>query len=218
MLDTRYKGNLLLLAEQGFNIRHYYEYLNKDNNYLTVYMKLLNEAKNEENRMLKYYRYWNILEGIASLKRYANNSMKRWDGTTIYNKNGNEIQIGTEALNIVFELVRNNFVETSEENFLSNLDNVKSVKEFLGICYQRRNCCAHRGECYYTDKEICVEAKNSMKLCKDSNIIYKEEPIFLQDRILRKLEEISFHIVLNELNSKAGSLKKQINNVYNLLK
>jgi len=151
-------------------------------------------------------------------KRYANNSMKRWDGTTIYNKNGNEIQIGTEALNIVFELVRNNFVETSEENFLSNLDNVKSVKEFLGIYYQRRNCCAHRGECYYTDKEICVEAKNSMKLCKDSNIIYKEEPIFLQDRILRKLEEISFHIVLNELNSKAGSLKKQINNVYNLLK
>lgn len=218
MLDTRYKGNLLLLAEQGFNIRHYYEYLNKENSYLIVYMKLLNEAKNEENRMLQYYRYWNILEGIASLKKYEDNSMKKWDGTVVYNKNGNKIKIGTEALNIVFELVRNNFIKTSEESFISNLDNVKSVKEFLGICYQRRNCCAHRGECYCNDKKICVENKKSMKMCKDNNIIHKEEPIFLQDRILRKLEEISFYIVLNELNSKAGSVIKQQNNIYNLLK
>ena len=44
--ETRYKGNLLLFAEQGFNIKHYYEYLNRENSYLTVYMKLLNEARN----------------------------------------------------------------------------------------------------------------------------------------------------------------------------
>lgn len=86
MMDTRYKGNLLLWAENGFNIRQYYKYLNKDNSYLIVYMKLLNEAKNEESRMLQYYRYWNILEGIALLKKFSKLKLKKWDGTIVYNK------------------------------------------------------------------------------------------------------------------------------------
>lgn len=217
MLETRYKGNLLLFAEQGFNIKHYYEYLNRENSYLTVYMKLLNEARNEENRMLQYYRYWNVLEGIASLKNYEDEVMKKWDGTVVYNKIGDELKIGGEALNNVFELVRENFKDTSEDLFINNLDNINTVKEFLGICYQRRNCCVHRGECYCHDETICLECKRSMKLCKNSNIIHNEEPIQFRDRILRKLEEISFRIVLNELTRKAGNVVKEKNYINELL-
>lgn len=217
MLETRYKGNLFLLAEQGFNIRHYYKYLNKENSYLIVYMKLLNEARNEENRMLQYYRYWNVLEGISSLKNYENNTMKKWDGTIVYNKQGNKLKIGNEALNNVYELIRENFRDVREDIFTSNLDNINSVKEFLGVCYQRRNCCAHRGECYCKDEKICLESKKSMKLCNNSNIIHNEDPIQFRDRILRKLEEISFRVVLNELNREAGNVIKEKNYIYELL-
>lgn len=218
LLDTRYKGNLLLWAENGFNIRQYYKYLNKDNSYLIVYMKLLNEAKNEENRMLKYYRYWNILEGIAKLKNFSRKKIKKWDGSIVYNKKGQEIEIGEEALNNVFELVRINFSKNTEMNFLGKIENINSVKEFLDICCQRRNCCAHRGNCYSQDKNICLTTKDKMCNCKKNNIIHQEEPIQFQDKILRKLEEITSQIILNELNKSTGLIIKENSVVENLLK
>lgn len=218
MCDTRYKGNLFLLAENGFNIRQYYKYIRKGNNYLAVYMKLLIEAKNENNRMLKYYRYWNILEGIASLKKFEKCEMKKWDGTNVYNKHGNKIQVGEEALNIVFEMVRREFSKQKEEDFLGKIEKIKSVKEFLGICYQRRNCCAHRGECYSYDKSICLNTNKSMDNCCSNNIIHKEEPIPFQDKILRKLEEITVDIILNELKKGVGNIEKEELEVDKLLK
>ena len=218
ILDTRYKGNLFLWAENGFNIRQYYKYLNKENGYLTVYMKLLNEAKNEENRMLKYYRYWNILEGIASLKNFKKMKMKKWDGTIVCNKKGQELDIGEKALNNVFELIRSNFSKKSEMEFLGKIEYIKSVKEFLNICYQRRNCCAHRGNCYSQDKNICLATKDKMCNCKKNNIIHIEEPIPFQDIILRKLQEITTQIILNELNKNTGQIIKEDIIVESLLK
>ena len=217
MCDTRYKGNLLLLAENGFSIRKYYKYLKKEKSYLSVYMKLLVEAKNENSRMLKYYRYWNILEGIASLKKYEKCNMKKWDGTYVYNKRGENIKVGTEALNKVFELVRKNFNEQTEESILGKMEKIKSVKEFLEICYQRRNCCAHRGECYKNDKSICLKTNEKMLNCNKKNIIHIEEPIPFQDRILRKLEEITVDIILKELKRGVGSIEKDEKEVNKLL-
>lgn len=218
ILDTRYKGNLFLWAENGFNIRQYYKYLNKENSYLTVYMKLLNEAENEENRMLKYYRYWNILEGIASLKNFKEMKMKKWDGTVVFNKNGQELNIGVEALNNVFELIRINFAKNSEIEFLGKIEDIKSVKEFLEICYQRRNCCAHKGNCYFQDKNICLTTKNRMCRCKRNNIIHTEEPVQFQDKVLRRLQEITTQVILNELNKNTGKIIKEDIIVENLLK
>ena len=197
ILDTRYKGNLFLWAENGFNIRQYYKYLNKENGYLTVYMKLLNEAKNEENRMLKYYRYWNILEGIASLKNFKKMKMKKWDGTIVCNKKGQELDIGEEALNNVFELIRSNFSKKSEMEFLGKIEYIKSVKEFLNIC---------------------LATKDKMCNCKKNNIIHIEEPIPFQDIILRKLQEITTQIILNELNKNTGQIIKEDIIVESLLK
>ncbi|MBQ9314277.1 MAG: hypothetical protein IJ220_04640 [Clostridia bacterium] len=209
MCNTRYKGNLFLFAENGFNIKQFYKYIKNDKGYLSVYLKLLVEAKNEDNRMLKYYRYWNILEGIASLKKYEQCEMKKWDGSNVYNKSGNKILVGNEALNIVFELIRNYFSEQSEETFLGQIENINSVKEFLGICYQRRNCCAHRGECYSNDKKICLVTNSSMCTCHNKNIIHKNEPIQFQDKILRKIEEITIQLLLKELKKGVGNFEKE---------
>ena len=218
MIDTRYKGNLFLLAENGFNIRQYYKYLNENNSYLIVYMKLLNEAKNEENRMLQYYRYWNILEGIASLKNFTNSKMKKWDGTIVVNKQGKDINVGDEALNIVFELIRIKFSKSAEKDFLGKIENIRSIKEFLKICYQRRNCCAHRGECYKNNKNICLSTKDSMCICKKNNIIHEEDPIPFQDRVLRKLQDMTTEVILDEIRKNTGKIIKEDTEVLRMLK
>ena len=44
ILDTRYKGNLIYWAENGFNIRHYLKYVSESNSYLSVYLKLLRDV------------------------------------------------------------------------------------------------------------------------------------------------------------------------------
>ena len=168
--------------------------------------------------MLKYYRYWNILEGIASLKNFKKMKMKKWDGTIVCNKKGQELDIGEEALNNVFELIRSNFSKKSEMEFLGKIEYIKSVKEFLNICYQRRNCCAHRGNCYSQDKNICLATKDKMCNCKKNNIIHIEEPIPFQDIILRKLQEITTQIILNELNKNTGQIIKEDIIVESLLK
>ncbi len=209
IMDTRYKGNLLLWAENGFNIREYYKYLNKDNGYLEVYMKLLTEARKEEDRMLQYYRYWNILEGLALLKKFDRYNLKSWDGTIIYNKKGQLQKIGDDALNNVFELVRINFGKYTENNFIGKIENITTVREFLRICQQRRNCCAHRGACYFYDKDICIATKDKMASCKRNNILHKEEAIQFQDKILRKLQEITTQIILKELTKNTGKITKE---------
>lgn len=121
-------------------------------------------------------------------------------------------------MNNVFELVRINFSKSTEKDFIGKIENIKSVKEFLSICYQRRNCCAHRGKCYSQDKDICLKTKDIMYNCKKNNIIHKEEPIQFQDKVLRKLEEITTQIILNELNRNTGQIIKEEKIVDSLLK
>ncbi|MBQ4515621.1 MAG: hypothetical protein II978_02405 [Clostridia bacterium] len=203
ILDTRYKGNLLHLAENGFNIRHYYECLNSGQSYLSVYLKLLNDAQNENERMMKYYRYWNILEGLATRKKFSNNPMLSWDGQAIKTKKG-IVHVGNEALNTVFELVRQNCGHVKATDFVRELDNIKTPKEFLSICYQRRNCCVHQGECYKDDSSICLKDKDYMCRCRNSNVIDMTKPLGWQDAVLRKLQDITFQIILNELNALCG--------------
>ena len=213
MLDTRYKGNLLLLAEQGFNIKHFYKHISTSNSYLHVYLKLLNEAMNETNPMLQYYRFWNIAEGIASKKQYHSRKMKKWDGSSVIGK-GKDVLIGETALNNVFELYRENFGSISDKDFAAGLEKISKPKEFLSVCYQRRNCCAHLGTCFSADGKICDKNDKVKKLCKESFIVNKEEALGFQDKILRKLQDTVFRIVLNELITESGEVKKETDLVY----
>ena len=216
MYETRYKGNLLLFADQGFNVLHYYKYISKNNSYLKVYLKLLNDAIKEEDRMMRYYRYWNILEGLASHKRYNNNPMKKWNGDIFKNKKGDEVKIGSESLNIVYEFIRENFGNISENKFINDLEQIKNVKSFLSICYQRRCCCAHQGECYKDDGTICTN-RNSEKNCRENNIIHYDQPLGFQDKILRKLEDITFQTLLAEINVYSGKYTKESNFVEKIM-
>ena len=217
MLDTRYKGNLLLLAEQGFNIKHFYKHISTSNSYLHVYLKLLNEAMNETNPMLQYYRFWNIAEGIASKKQYHSRKMKKWDGSSVIGK-GKDVLIGETALNNVFELYRENFGSISDKDFAAGLEKISKPKEFLSVCYQRRNCCAHLGTCFSADGKICDKNDKVKKLCKESFIVNKEEALGFQDKILRKLQDTVFRIVLNELITESGEVKKETDLVDCLIK
>ena len=54
--------------------------------------------------------------------------------------------------------------------------------------------------------------------CKKNNIIHIEEPIPFQDIILRKLQEITTQIILNELNKNTGQIIKEDIIVESLLK
>lgn len=205
ILDTLYKGNLFLLAENGFNIRHFYSYLSRNNTYLNVYLKLLNEAIKENERLLKYYRFWNILEGLANTKNYENKVMKKWNGNIVVS-NGRTVRIKDNALDKVFELLRNTFAVNNEKiNF--KLEQIKSEKEFLSVCYQRRNCCAHQGDCFLNDKAKCLDNKETMQRCKNNNVLHTEEPIAFQDKILRELESITMRVLMNELKKDAGDVK-----------
>ena len=131
IFNTRYKGNLFLFADQGHNVRHYYKILSQKGSYLNVYIKLLNEAIDEENRMMKYYRYWNILEGISDHYNLENNDMKRWNGSIAIGRNNLILNVRKESLNKVFELIRINYSTMDEYQFLGELDGIKTVKEFL---------------------------------------------------------------------------------------
>ena len=208
VLDTRYKGNLLLLAEQGFNIRHFYKHISTTKSYMQVYLKLLNEAINENNRMLQYYRYWNIVEGIASKKKYHLQTMKKWDGSIVKHK-GRELLIENKALDIVFELYRENFGSISDADFVKEIEEISKSKEFLSVCYQRRNCCVHQGACYSTDSKVCDSSDRVKNLCKTSFIICKNEPLGHQDKILRKLQDTVCQIVLNELKRESGTVRQE---------
>lgn len=203
MLNTRYKGNLLHLAENGFTIRHYFKCIDSTESYMRVYLKLLNDAQNENDRMMKYYRWWNILEGLAMRKNYSKEPMKKWSGEVVRGKKG-VVLIGEEALSNVFELVRQNFSGVEGDTFVKDLNNVITPKEFLSICYQRRNCCAHRGECCERDTSICLDDKSYMVKCRESNIVDDSRPAGWEDSILRKLQDITFQIILNELRSMHG--------------
>ena len=216
LLESRYKGNLFLLADQGYNVNHYYNSLESDNSYLKLYFRLLNDAVIENNRMMKYYRYWNILEGLSFNKNYCNKEMKKWNGQNVVNKKGENVKIGTEALNNVFELLRENFSNISEEQFVSSINGITKVKEFLSICYQRRCCCAHYGDCIMNN--FSCNDKESEIRCKNNNVIKDDAPIDYQDEILTKLAYIVPDILLKELNSIYGEPKLEDSMILNLLK
>ena len=131
IFNTRYKGNLFLFADQGHNVLHFYKSLSNKQSYINVYIKLLNEAIDEENRMMKYYRYWNILEGISEHYNLDNNDMKKWDGTIVKNKKGKVVKVGNQSLDKVFELVRLNFSNKKDSEFLYDIEGLTKVKDFL---------------------------------------------------------------------------------------
>lgn len=206
IFNTRYKGNLLLYADQGHNVLHYYKELSKKNSYINVYIKLLNEAIDEENRMMKYYRYWNILEGISEHNKLENNDMKNWLGNDIKNTKNKVIKVGNQSLDKVFELIRINYSNKTEIELLGDIEGITKVKEFLSICYQRRCCCAHNGENCRNDSKVCVSIPELR--CLKYNIIHKDEPLGFQDRILRRLEELVIDVLRIEIIKETGPSSK----------
>ena len=164
--------------------------------------------------MMKYYRYWNILEGISEHYKLDNNNMKKWDGTIVKNKKNQSVKVGNQSLDKVFELIRINYSNKKEIDFLGDLEGLAKVKEFLSICYQRRCCCAHNGENCINDSDRCTN--EAEKRCLKYNVIHKDEPLGFQDKLLRKLEDLVMDILRIELKKETGESFK-INEYVNKL-
>ena len=95
--------------------------------------------------------------------------------------------IGEEALNNVFELFRNHF-SYKDENELFSVGTVNTAKKFLSICYQRRCCCVHHGNCFTNDPNIRLQDKDFMCRCKENNYTDTLFQSKYDDSILIKLE------------------------------
>lgn len=213
-IQPHYVGNLLKWINQGHFIRTYYDAMKDTNTYLKLYIKLLTDAMNEEDQMIKYYRLWIVLEGIAGLKKYDNEVMKKWNGEIVTNKKGDPILIGSESLNIVFELIRRSAL-FSEEFF--KVEKITTPKEFLSICYQRRCCSAHHGSCVLDDPLICNSEKQEMKRCNENRIIHGNPRDVFTDHILWNLQQLTFSIVKQEIEHEFGKVKKEDEIVLDLI-
>lgn len=213
-IQSHYVGNLLKIINQGHFIRTYYDAMKDNNSYLKLYIKLLTDAMNEKDQMIKYYRLWIVLEGIATIKNYEKDVMKKWNGDVVINKKGNAVIIQNESLNIVFELVRRSAL-FSEEFF--SVEKITSPKEFLSVCYQRRCCSAHHGCCVLDDPLICISTKQEMTRCRENRIIHGNPRDVFSDSILWKFQQLTFSIVKQEIEHEFGNVRKEDQNVLSLM-
>lgn len=201
-IGTGYKGNLLegmIGGEDCNKIRDCFESLISNSHSSSIYLKLLNEYIKEDNRLMKYYRLWNILEGLGRDKSILNQLEVDWTSKKIKNRKGKSNKIKA-AKQIVFELLRINFASLQTEiEFLNGVAEISCVSDFLDICYQRRNCCVHRGKCLKDNLDICDRDDNRCNLCREY-MDYSHDYDILSDKILLKLEEVCFKLLKKELN------------------
>lgn len=184
-----------LSGENGEIIRTYYEKLSEQPSDINIFIQLLNDYIKENNIMMKYYRLWEIIEGFARKQNLSNQLIKDWNGNIVKNKKRKKIQI-KEAKQYVFEVLRLNFGNTPENEFIKGLSNIKSIEEFITIWYQRRNCCVHQGECFKNNTKICDMNNDKCMLCKKNK--YEFKSVF-EDEILNKAENCVFQVINNYL-------------------
>ena len=213
-IQPNYVGNLLKWINQGHFIRTYYDALKDSNSYLKLYIKLLTDAMNEEDKIIKYYRLWIVLEGIASIKNYEKEEMKKWNGDVVKNKKGDTVYVGYKSLDIVFELIRRSSLY-SEDFF--KVESITTPKEFLSVCYQRRCCAAHHGSCVCEDLQKCNLTKKEMKRCSENMIIHGNPKDVFSDKILWNLQLLTFSIVKNEMEQTYGKVIKETDYISRLI-
>ena len=193
-LDGEYRGNLIpgtISGENGEIIRQYNQVLSESPSEMNVFIQLLNDYIKENNIMMKYYRLWEIIEGFARKQNICNKLVKDWNGNIFRNKKGKKMQI-TEAKQYVFEVLRLNFGNINENEFMEELKDIISIQDFITIWYQRRNCCAHQGGCFENNIKICDPSNEKCIICKKNK--YEIKSIF-EDKILNKAEKCVFDII-----------------------
>lgn len=201
-----YKGNLfegVMAGEDCNQIRNaFYRLMGNYANH-NIYLNLLNEAIKENDRLMKYYRLWNILESLGRDKGLLGQKRFDWNNRKI-KEQGKHARIES-AKQLVFELLRANISSIkTEEELLKDIDGLNRISQLLNICYQRRNCCVHQGKCLKNDATVCRIEDRKCKLCRqfmDDNC----HGDMLEDKILLTLEEITFSIVKLDLKIDSDS-------------
>ncbi len=167
------------------------------------YLNLFIECSKERRSQYSYFRYWNLLETIARNKNYIGKQKKDEEHQNLTNCKGKPILIKNQALDLVFELIRDTYEKI---NIIiepgSNLK-VSSFFDLLKIFYQRRNCIAHRGNCQFNNPTICDTTDNKKSLCRKALFEMKNksnDPNNFTDEYLFELKNIVTTIIRYELN------------------
>lgn len=208
-VNDGYKGNIINGYPGGENpneIRELYNLLLINKGNCDIYLSLLNDAIRETDLIKKYYRLWNIIEGIARDKGYQNRYVKRWNGTNVmisYNKHKQKINKRPKKIvtskELVFELLREYYAkECKEKEVLGSGIEVNNISEFLDVCYRRRNCCVHRGGCFKDNNDICKISDKSYEICNRLiNKLNGKDP--MNDLIIITLEKIVVEVLKCDL-------------------
>ena len=205
IINPHYTGDLLLLGDQGFYIRHLYENLNADNPKALMYLKLFSEAMRDMERLSRYYRLWMTLVTIAEGKSYNTKVKYNWDGSISEQKDKDPFSYDKLA---VFELLRDTFSSEDKEQRRFRVASITNVEDFILVCYQRRCCYAHHGECNINNDTIC-KTKDIHKLCKSHTKKDLNYSSVFDDPVLMCLESIVNEIISRELLLCMGKSKKE---------
>ena len=197
--DAHYTGDLLLLGDQGFYIRHLYEGLCADNERALMYLKLFNEAMRENKRMPRFLKLWMTLVTIAEGKGYVGKEKRDWNG----NIKG---IIKLNDKNLVFELFRECFAKEDPNQNRFTVDYINSAEDFMRVCYARRCCYAHHGTCIIGNSAVCKNDEDHILCRMNSRADYDYE--LFDDHILFRLESVVNEIISRELRLSIGETKK----------
>ncbi|HEV8573519.1 MAG TPA: hypothetical protein VGR43_02315 [Dehalococcoidia bacterium] len=150
----QYQGNLMggfLSGEDPGHIEQQLARVRKDPT-LDLFSSLHSESIAEREPNFAYFRYWNLLEAIATRRILGGNPVIDFAGVAITNRGGQQVTTsGARAR--VYELLRRHFTKrhASETTFATLLGG-KSLWEMSGAWIAFRNATAHFGAFRRHDK------------------------------------------------------------------
>jgi len=168
------------------------------------YLELFIDCSREKRGKYAYFHFWNLLETIGRNKNFVGKPKVDINGNAVLNRRSLPIMIQDNAYEIVFELIRQSYQEVGKLP-LSNPTNLlqSNIEDRITIWYQRRNCIAHRGGCFYSDTSICDQTNNKKYKCYlayDEMRNKAQSKDNIVDEYLFDLKNISREILLIQLN------------------
>lgn len=158
---TGFSGNLLQLGDYGDSLLDKYHAC-VNNKQLCFLLSLARDAYSEMMADIRTYRLWLVLEYISF----------------IFGIEGSEHE---NAIKLV--------QERAPEYYKDTLCNGMNTDQFLDVCLQRRNCCAHQGGCIVDLDGKCKSyLSHSQKRRELCSMYPVPDTSFMNDQICKELE------------------------------
>lgn len=182
--DQGYKGNLASpFSPISHQLAQYKEALEANPSF-SIQIQLYREAAAERNLDFRYFKYWALLEVMA---------------TSDYGKRGTD---GTRVTRMVKELYQANNRSTVIQEQRGEVLEERDVLGEIPLWERHRDCVAHHGMCQRNNPEVCRTEWPYAK-CKEK-VAAPKEP----DRLLLDLETTSAMVIRLRLSREMTKLSK----------